>query len=391
MIRKIFRHFGVVIFCGFMVSQAFAEAPSEISTRDTRVTQVVRNADTKNPYQVTGESLVFLLTRMVDLGVPGSSIVFERRSGQIFIKQTQAGHAMVEKILSDLRHAAFRQVEIEARFLTVSSQDFRGVGIDFAALNAALTKAGIVIGTAGLGAPALAVVGASAIDFPDITGSGPSALGQQLSFFGHSKRLDFQAVYDALQTQGEVNTLSAPKIMVFNNQRAHIRIERIENYVAEINSSLASQGTGGAAAAIVQTEAEVRQAQSGTILDVLPTLNVDGTITLELHPQFVTANLSQTQTVSNITGGKSFPNSVTLPVFKGQEIDTTVTIPDGGVAVMGGLIQDQEDKHVESVPLFDKVPILGKLLSSDQVRRTKSYLLIFIQAREKGYSHEKEN
>lgn len=387
----------VLALVTFSFSRALlAAAPSEISSRESRVKQVIRNDEAQSPYQVTGESIVFLVTKMVDFSAPGTGIVFERRSGQLFVKQTPTGHERVWEILSELRRAAFRQIEIEARFLTVSSRDFSGIGVDFAGLNAALSKAGIVFGTAALGTPlapaAGAFAGSSFLDFADVTGFGSKPLGKQLSFFGRSSKIDFRAVYDALETQGEVNTLSAPKIMVFNNQRAHIRIEKVENYVAEVNASLAGQASGATLTAIVQTEAEVRQAQSGTILDVTPTINQDGTITLELRPQFVTADLSNTQSITNVTGGKSFPNTVTLPAFKAQEIETTVTIPDGGVAVMGGLIQDEEDNRIERVPKLGKIPVIGRAFSNHQVKRKKSYLLIFVKAREKGYqSHERKN
>lgn len=369
-----------------------AAPPPEISSREAQVQQVVRHEEPQSPYQVTGESIVLLLSKMVNFSLPGSSIVFERRSGQLFVKQTPAGHAMIENLLAELRRAAFRQVEIEARFVTVSAKDFRGVGVDFAGLNAALSKAGIVLGTAALGTPLAPAAGAFAgstfLDFADTTGFGSTPLGQQLSFFGRSSKIDFRTVYDALETEGEVNTLSAPKITVFNNQRAHIRIEKIESYVSEVNATLASQAVGANFVAIVQTEAQVEQAQSGTILDVTPTVNQDGTITLELRPQFVTVDLTTTQTITNVTGGQTFPNTVTLPVFKGQEIRTTVTIPDGGVAVMGGLVQDEEDLREERVPFFGRIPLVGKAFSNEQVKRKQSYLLIFVQAREKGYRYE---
>ena len=146
----------------------------------------------------------------------------------------------------------------------------------------------------------------------------------------------------------------------------------------------------GVNTAIVNTEAEVEQARSGTILDVTPTVNQDGTITLELHPQYVSVDLSNAQAVTNRNGSTSFTNSVTLPVYKSQEINSTVTIPDGGVAVMGGLVQDTEDNEINRTPHFGKVPVVGNLFKNEQLKRTKSYLLIFVQARQIGYHDGKK-
>ena len=366
---------------------ALGVPPAEISNRETAVTQAVKNEDLRNPYQISGQAIVLLLNKMVDFTMPGSNVVFERRTGQIFVKQTPANHAVIEEVLGDLRRAAFRQVEIEARFVTISSMDFQGSGIDFAGLNTALSHAGVVIGTAGLGTAVAPAAGTflTGAQFPDVTGFGSSPLGQQLSFFGQTSKVDFRMIYDALETLGELNTLSAPKITVFNNQRAHIRIEKLENYVAEIDTKLSTSGTTGTP--IAESEVDIRTARSGTILDVTPTINYNGTITLEVRPQFVTVDLTSSQSITNVTGGATFPNSVTLPVFKSQDINTTITVPDRGFAVMGGLIQDDENVTRQRVPFFAAIPGAGKMLSNEQIKRTKSYLVIFIQARQKGYAY----
>ena len=393
MALKQIRPFFSVFFIASVFFQASlgAAPPDEITTRDTEVTQVVKPTEMKNPYQLSGEALVNLMSKMVDFSLPSSNIIFERRSGQLFIKQTPANHGHIENILADLRRAAFRQVEIEARFVTVSSQNFKGVGVDFAGVNAALTESGIVIGTAGLGTPLVPAAGTfnSFLDFPTVTGFGSSPLGQQLSFIAKSQKVDFSSVYDALEHLGEVNALSAPKLTVFNSQRAQIKIETVQNYVSKIDSTLTGR-TIGVTVAVVETTVKISQAHSGTILDVTPTVNQNGTVTLELQPQNVTADLTGTQSIRNVTGSSAFDNSVTLPIFKSQEINTTVTIPNGGFAVMGGLITDDDQLNDQRIPYFYKVPLLGSLLSNRQTTRRKSYLLIFVQARVKGYGGDEK-
>ncbi len=73
-----------------------------------------------------------------------------------------------------------------------------------------------------------------------------------------------------------------------------------------------------------------------------------------------------------------------LPVFVSQSIDTYLTIPNGGVAVLGGLITESEAKTFQKVPFFGDIPWIGKLLfTQKQDDDTKSYLLIFIKAKTK--------
>jgi general secretion pathway protein D len=169
--------------------------------------------------------------------------------------------------------------------------------------------------------------------------------------------------------------LAAPSITVFNNQRANITIEKNQFYISRIDSSFSNEGSDDL---IVAQDPDVDIARSGTILDVTPTIHDDGTITLELHPHYVRVDLSNTQDIENASGITS--NSVTLPVYVSQEINTTVTIDNGGVIVLGGLIAEKENNLYDKVPILGDIPLIGKaLFQNNQAKNVKTHLLMFVK------------
>ena len=114
---------------------SYAVPPEEIATPESVRAQSVVGSESTLPYMVTGDSLVGMLQDIVALDDPGASIVFNRRTAQLFVKTTPTNHSTIETILNELRNVNKRQVEIEARIITVSHTDFEGLGVDLANFN----------------------------------------------------------------------------------------------------------------------------------------------------------------------------------------------------------------------------------------------------------------
>ena len=333
--RRLFHCFLIVAVCFISVPPLYGIDVENISSIESISTQSVGGDDIISPYHITGESLVQLMQKMVNFDISGSNIIFNRRTGQIFIRNTPSNHDTIETILSDLRSAQYRQVEIEARIITVSATDIDDIGLDFLEWNAVSSHKNTDFGTL---TELNSGQNLSAIDFPNVTDAAGNDLGGQLSFAAQGSSFSIDAFIDALKSYAEINTLSAPHLIVANNQRANIRIEKAQYYVQSVKTDADSTQ--------VAVDPEIGVASSGTILDVTPTINSDGTISLELHPQFVRVDISNTQTV-NVAGPSLLDDesqpSVTLPVFTVQSTDTTITIENGGVALIGGLIEEREE------------------------------------------------
>ena len=369
----------------FYTTPLYALPPKGISTFETVATQIVTEDDLTAPYSITGESIVNVIHSMVDFDIAGSSVVFNRHTGQVFVKQTPSNHITIENIIGRLRRITFKQIDIEARLVTVEANDFKGIGVDLGSYDFISSDGERKFGTE---IPRDTTVSNTFTDFSSFANALDDTIpGGQFTFGVFNDIWDIDILIDALESRTEVNTLANPRLTVFNNQRAHLKIERRENYISEIDSNFTSTSTFGGSGVVsvfFQTETIVRQAESGTILDVTPTVNSDGTIGLDLHPHFVTADLSASQTFTNVVDSTEFPNTVTLPVFTSQTIDTYLTIPNGGVVVLGGLITEEEDRTFQKVPFFGDIPWIGKLFfTQEKIDDTKQYLLIFIKAKVK--------
>lgn len=360
----------------FLSSFAFAQAIDDRPSVEQITTQSINGGAYSSNYSLTGENLVALIEKMGDFSKPGSAIVFNRWTGQVFVKNTQKEHQLIDTIISTIRESQSRQVEIEARIMTVRGSYFSQKGLDFAGLDFLTTHQK----TKTFGTDPILGDGvfSTFTQFQDLVDGSGNPTGGQFSFTALSRRFQISTLIDFLDRNGELNTLAAPKLTVFNNQRAHIKIAQAESYIRELTV------TSDVAAQSVATEMEVDVAQSGTVLDVVPTINRDGTITLEIHPQFVTADLSRTQVV-NVAGTGTINSDaqpfVSLPVYTNQSIDTTVTVEDGGVLVLGGLIEEFETNNLQQVPGVSKVPLVGNLFKNKKEGREKVHLVIFLRAR----------
>ncbi len=367
----------LLFFSSSLAMPAFAADDQDpIASAAQITTQSVRGGELTKNYELTGENLVALIESMSDFTNPQSAIVFNRWTGQLFVKNTTAVHQQVNEMLSQIRRAANKQIEIEARIMTVGGTYFEQKGLDLLGVDF-LSR--FNHGNARIGTDTNPTDGSfnTKIDLQNLTDAAGANTGGQLSFFALARQFNISALIDFLEKNTEANTLSAPRLTVFNNQRAHIKIQESDYFIRELTT------TSDAAATTAATEIKIGKADSGTVLDVTPTINRDKTITLELHPQFVTADIRNTQVVK-VAGTGLIPTAnqpfVTLPIFKNQSIDTTVTIEDGGVIMLGGLIDETESKTTQRVPGLWKIPFVGNLFQNKSVTRTKKHLLIFIRA-----------
>jgi general secretion pathway protein D len=101
-------------------------------------------------------------------------------------------------------------------------------------------------------------------------------------------------------------------------------------------------------------------------LEVRPQVNAGGTIKLFLHQQ-----------VSSIAGPVSSDNSDLI--LNKREFETTLTVDDGQIAVIGGLLDDNERRTIEKVPVLGNIPGLGALFRSKAKTRDKTNLVVFIR------------
>ena len=112
----------------------------------------------------------------------------------------------------------------------------------------------------------------------------------------------------------------------------------------------------------------VQRQNVGIGLDVRPQVNSSGTIKLNLHLE-----------VSSIAGPVSNDNSDLI--LNKREVETTLTLDDGSIGVIAGLLSDEERRTIEKIPLLGDIPVLGNLFKSKARTRAKTNLMIFLRPR----------
>ncbi|WP_150290303.1 type II secretion system secretin GspD [Sphingobium estronivorans] len=166
----------------------------------------------------------------------------------------------------------------------------------------------------------------------------------------------FGAIINAVKSDTDSNLLSTPSVMTLDNQKASILV-----------GQQVPVTTGEALSQNFDNQFRTVQRQDvGIKLEVKPQINTGGAIKLFLK-----------QEVSSVAGPVSNSNSDLI--INKREIETTVTVDDGEILALGGLLDDNERKTIERIPLLSDIPGLGELFKSRSKSRTKTNLMVFIR------------
>ncbi|QOT72042.1 MULTISPECIES: type II secretion system secretin GspD [Sphingobium] len=166
----------------------------------------------------------------------------------------------------------------------------------------------------------------------------------------------FGAIINAVKSDTDSNILSTPSVMTLDNQKASILV-----------GQQVPVTTGEALSQNFDNQFRTVQRQDvGIKLEVKPQINTGGAIKLFLK-----------QEVSSVAGPVSNNNSDLI--INKREIETTVTVDDGEILALGGLLDDNERKTIERIPLLSDIPGIGELFKSRSKSRTKTNLMVFIR------------
>ncbi|WP_156678579.1 type II secretion system secretin GspD [Sphingomonas profundi] len=187
-----------------------------------------------------------------------------------------------------------------------------------------------------------------------------SILGAAGGFAGFASKIGndglFATIINAVKSDTQSNILSTPSVMTLDNQEAKILVGQ----EVPITTGQALSNNFDNAFRTVQRE------NVGIQLEVKPQINAGGAIKLFLR-----------QEVSSIAGPVSSDNSDLI--INKREIETTVTVDDGEIIALGGLLDDNERRTIEKIPLLGDIPGLGELFKSRSRSRAKTNLMVFIR------------
>jgi len=294
------------------------------------------------------------LTAFVGTG-EGRSVIVSPQAGLVTVRALPQELTAVKKFISDTESHLHRQVIIEAKIMEVTLNDDYQQGIKWENVIDNVGSPDVVFSTTGNivgNVISNTIGGVNSLAISSITGSN-----------------NFSGVIELLQTQGNVQVLSSPRITATNNQKAVIKVGEDEYFVTEV-SSTTTTGTS----TTTTPEIELTPFFSGIALDVTPQISKDGSVILHVHPS-VTITEEQNKTIQ--IGSEQ----LILPLAQSsvRESDTIIRAQSGEVVVIGGLIETYKVDIESKTPILGDIPFLGELFKNKSQKSQKRELVIMLK------------
>jgi len=274
----------------------------------------------------------------------GRRLIINPIAGTITVSALPGRLDQIETFIRTFEASIQRQVLIEAKIVEVNLDRNFEFGIDW---NVVATA-----GTAGVSARST---------------NTPKAAGNvEFTLTGGPGQINF--VLNALDTQGDVRVLSSPRVSALNNQRAVFDVT-----TGEIVFNVQRQpivGPSGVVTGFTETVTPT-QVNVGIVLDVLPQIGADNTVTMNIRP--VVTSVAKTASYTSPEG-----STITAPVIDTRESDTMARLRAGETIIIGGLMQNRREKVRSGVPVLMSVPLLGRLFTRYTDVERKAELVIFL-------------
>ncbi len=274
----------------------------------------------------------------------GGQIQADPATNSLIITAAEPQYRQLRAIIDQL-DARRAQVYVESLIAEINSDKAAKLGLNWKEVLSNLTPDSTTAVASTAGSTVFSIAG--------LTGQGSlivakTALGVLANF---------------LQTTGEGNILSTPTILTLDNEEAKIIIGQNVPFVTGqyTNGSAGTSSTG-----TVNPFQTVERKDVGLTLKVKPQISENGTVKLEIF-----------QEVSSVQA--SSINSATGLITNKRSIQTNVLVEDGGIVVLGGLLQDEYSDNLEKVPLLGDVPLFGNLFKTESRGRKKTNLMVFLR------------
>ncbi|WP_291844238.1 type II secretion system secretin GspD [Maricaulis sp.] len=171
---------------------------------------------------------------------------------------------------------------------------------------------------------------------------------------------DLTATLSALNSITDVTVLSAPSIMVQNNQTAHLQVGDEVPIVTQTATSV----TDGNAPLVSSIELR----ETGVILEVTPRINANGMVVLDVN-----------QEVSSVR--PTTTSGIDSPTIQKLEFTSTVAVRSANTIALGGLIRETRSDNESGIPLLGRIPGLGNVFKNRDITSERSELVIFLTPR----------
>ncbi len=314
----------------------------------------------------------------------GRRVIVNPLSGVIAVRGFPHDLRTTESYLRMTQLIVERQVMIEAKIIEVQLSDSSSTGVNWSAFRNASShlSAGVIGPGTTLQTPNSTTGAITSLLTNAITGAAFGAFpGSSLvtdganasSLFGLAfQSPNFSAMLQFLETQGNVQVLSSPRIASVNNQKAVLKVGTDEFFVTGITTTVTTSGTGNP---VVTPTITVQPFFSGIALDITPQIDENDQVILHLHPSVSVVAEKQ----KNLNLGSQM-GSFQLPLASStvSESDSVVRVQDGSIVAIGGLMKQQQANAASGLPgTTDSV--LGTAVGMRSKSGMKSELVILLK------------
>jgi general secretion pathway protein D len=349
-----------------------------------------------------------------DLGGTGRMAPFEANLSLV-IYQNQEVHEQIQDLLDQLRRLQDLQITIEVRFITLQDDFFERIGVDFdfdvrnttppPVANGSFdpNTANSVVGLSGSDTGLLSFPADLDIKFdqnsfgsaiPTFGGFDPNTAMN----FGFAILSDIEVfmLLQAAKGDARTNILQAPKVTLFNGQTALVNDTAQRPFVTGIIPVVGDFAAAQMPVVIVLNE--------GTQLSVNAVASDDRRfVRLTLVPFFsqigdveeFTYEGTETTTSGTAVADPTDPDrtiqdgavttrtgsTVQLPVFASTSVNTTVSVPDGGTVLLGGIKRLKEGRNERGVPMLSSLPFVNRLFKNVGLGRETQSLMMMVTPR----------
>jgi type II secretory pathway component GspD/PulD (secretin) len=272
---------------------------------------------------------------LVDLD-PNSRLVTVTAPTELADRLVQELHSM------DMRP---KHVLLDARIVTMERGDLLNIGVDW----------GMPTAQFGMFSDSW-VRGTPATDEAVPSGTWPWAISLGLTF-DRTFTNSLTAALNLLKEKNQADIISKPKIVAQDGHKSRIAVMTEENYV--LTPQIANQG-------LYYMQAEFQKITSGTSLEITPHIGDNNDIMLELA----------VEVSDSIPKGRGND----LPVVTRRTAQHTVTVKDGGTALLAGLTENRSKDSDQSVPGLSEIPLLGNLFKHKTTDKATREVAVFVTA-----------
>lgn len=177
-----------------------------------------------------------------------------------------------------------------------------------------------------------------------------------------SGNFSIQGILQIAESDSDVKILSTPSIVVSHNEEGVINVSESRPIVTGSTSSINS---GGISTSLRDT---VEYRDIGIQLQVTPLIGADGSVQMEIK-----------QSADQLSSKSVNVNNNSQPIIGKREVNSTITVADGQIAILAGLQQNESSEDRSYFPIIGRLPILNRILSGKTKDYDRTELIIFIR------------